>query len=363
MSGKEFRTYLSVSSLAVAAFIAPSAWAVDFSGERIELVVPYGAGGGTGLYARFLAPLLEEKLPGNPTIIINNIEGAGAIAGSNHFQQNAEPDGLSLIAIAASVTANYVFRDERVQYKLDEWIPILSSPAGTVVYANTSLGIDGPEDIGELRDKQLTMGAGTPSGGEMRALLALDMLGLDVQTVFGLDRGDARPAFERGEFNINFDSAQAYPTQVEPLVESGVAVPLFSLGIANAQGEIVRDPIVPDLPTFVEVYREIHGEEPSGPADEAWLAIFNLNVMASKALALPAGTPDDIVETYRQAMQEVVAELETPEHKEQADEIVGPYPQALGEEAVRVLRAAISFDDETLDWIENWLEEKYGPQN
>ena len=43
---------------------------VDFSGKRIELLVPFPPGGGSDVYSRGLAPFLEKHLPGNPTIII-----------------------------------------------------------------------------------------------------------------------------------------------------------------------------------------------------------------------------------------------------------------------------------------------------
>ncbi len=94
--------------VAAAAMWASAAYAqsADFGGKRVEIIVPYEAGGGTDLYARYLAPFLSAKLPGNPTVIVTNVEGAGAIAGSNQFQERAKPDGLSLIAVAASVTSN-----------------------------------------------------------------------------------------------------------------------------------------------------------------------------------------------------------------------------------------------------------------
>jgi tripartite-type tricarboxylate transporter receptor subunit TctC len=339
----------------LAMLCAGTAGAVDFSGKRIELLVPYEAGGGTDLYARYLAPLIADKLPGKPTVVINNVEGAGAIAGSNQFQERAKPDGLSLVAVAASVTSNYVFRDKRVRYKLDTWIPIISSPAGTVVYSRTDAGATKAGDVAGLKGKKLVMGANNPSGGDMRVLLSTDLLDLDVKPVYGINRGDARPSFERGEFSINFDSTQAYPTQVVPLVRAGTAVPLFSFGIADATGAIVRDPTVSDLPTFVEVYKSLMGKDPSGPGFEAWKAVFNLNVMASKALALPAGTPADIVDAYNKAMAEVVAEMNKPENKAKADDIVGPYPQSLGTQAGDVLRGAVKFDETTYAWLQDWI--------
>lgn len=347
-----------LTSVSAALLLAPGiAQAADFSGKRIELIVPYEAGGGTDLYARYLAPLISEKLPGKPTVIVTNVEGAGAIAGSNQFQERAKPDGLSLIAVAASVTSNYVFRDERVRYKLDTWIPIISSPAGTVVYSRPEAGAAKMGDVAALKGKKLVMGANNPSGGDMRVLLSLDLLDLDVKPVYGINRGDARPSFERGEFNLNFDSTQAYPTQVLPLVKANTAVPLFTFGIADAKGDIVRDPTAPDVPTFIEAYKSLNGgKAPEGPGFDAWKAVFNLNVMASKALALPAGTPADIVDTYNKAMEEVVAELQKPENKEKSDKIVGPYPQALGDQAGAVLRGAVKFEDTTFAWLQDWVK-------
>jgi tripartite-type tricarboxylate transporter receptor subunit TctC len=345
-------------ALAALAGVATCASAADFRGQRIEIIVPYEAGGGTDIYARFLAPLLSEKLPGKPTVLVVNVPGAGAIAGGNQFER-AKPDGLTVIAVGTSLTANYVFRDKRVKYKLADWIPIISSPNGTVVYANSSLGVKSSADIASLKGKSLVMGANNATGGDLRVLLSLDGLGLKANEVFGLNRGDARPSFERGEFNLNFDSIAAYQAQVRPLIESGVAVPLFSFGIADDKGTIVRDPLAPDVPTYNEVFKTANGKEPDGPAYKAWLAMFNLNIMAAKGLALPAGTPKDIVDTYNEAIKQVIAAFSDPKTKAQADDVVGPYPQAVGEAAGRALRGAATFDDETFNWLKTWLNERY----
>ena len=247
--------------------MAPAAsLAQEFDCRRVELIVPYEAGGGTDLYARYLAPLLSKHLPNSPTVIVSNVEGAGAIAGSNQFQERAGADGCTLIAVAASVTSNFVFGDERVRYKADEWIPIISSPAGTVVYGSSSLNVENLDDLSVLAGQELVMGANNPSGGDMRVILSLELLGLTVKPIYGINRGDARPGFERGEFNLNFDSSQAYPTQVEPLVAAGTAVPFFSFGVTDATGAIVRDPTVPDLPTLAEVYEANFGKAPEGSA-------------------------------------------------------------------------------------------------
>ncbi|MEX0827556.1 MAG: hypothetical protein WD005_01250, partial [Haliea sp.] len=60
--------------LAIGAFLHPSiAAAVDFSGKTITNLVPSPAGAGTDKFARMFAPFFKKYLPGNPTIIIQNM--------------------------------------------------------------------------------------------------------------------------------------------------------------------------------------------------------------------------------------------------------------------------------------------------
>lgn len=357
----KIRNYASLTATAIIglALAGPAAAEVDFSGERIEITVPYSAGGGTDTYSRFLAPLLSEELPGKPTIIVRNVPGAGAIAGSNQFQHRAEPDGTDVYALASSGALNFAFRDPRVEYRLNEWIPFLSSPQGTVIYSRPELGLHEPNGWENPEDTPIRMGANNPTGGDLRALLSLDMLGLDVQPVFGLNRGAIHGSFERGEFNLNFDTTPTYNTTVVDWVEAGTAVPLLTLGISE-NGELVRDPTVPEVPHFAEFYRELHGEDPDGPAFKAWRSVFALNVMASKALMLPAETPQEIVDAYDEAMQAVLMRIEQdPELQEKASQILGEYPQATGEEARAVLAEALNFDDEAYNWLSQWLKEEF----
>lgn len=334
--------------------------AVDFTGERINMLVPYKEGGGADLYARFLGPLIAERLPGKPTMIIQNVPGAGAIAGSNKFEARARPDGTDLIAASASVTSNFAFDDPRARYKLNEWIPILSSATGTVVYARSELGLEDAGELSKLSGQTLRMGANNPTGGDLRVLLAMDLLGIDVQPVFGMNRGLVQASFERGELNLDFSATAAYLQQVVPLVESGDATPLFSLGFADDKGNITRDPAHPELPHFLEVYEQVHGKPLSGPAREAWDNIFNLHVMATRALMLPAGTPEPVVETYRQAVDQLLTDIENdPKLAASAADILGPHPQATGPAAARNLRSGISFTEEGRSWLSDWLNKKY----
>ena len=82
-------------------------------------------------------------------------------------------------------------------------------------------------------------------------LLSFKMLGLTVDPVFGIEgRGDGRLMFERGEANIDYQTSAAYINNVQPLVDQGLAVPIFTWGALDDAGNIVRDPTFPDLPSL-----------------------------------------------------------------------------------------------------------------
>src|SRR3546814_5048616 len=128
------------------------------------------------------------------------------------------------------------------------------------------------------------------------------MLGLEVEVIMGFkSRANGRMSTMRGETTIDYQTTPAYLKHVVPLVDDGTMVPLFTFGALNADGEIVRDPTLPDLPSFPEVYEAVHGKKPSGPAWEAWQAFFLSGYATQKFLMVPKETPDDIVQAYRDA--------------------------------------------------------------
>jgi len=337
--------------------VAPlaAAQAVDFAGKRVELIVPFAPGGGADTYARAFAPHLEKHLPGNPTIIVRNIPGGGSVPGANQFEARAKPDGLTALAVSSSTVFNSVFRRKKVEYKVSGWPPLILSPQGTVVYAAAGLGVKSAKDITRLRGKDLKFGGKTPTSSEMRMVLAMELLGIDVNYIWGVERGEARLAMERGEFNLSYDTTPAYKKHAAELVKKGKFVPLFTYGVLDNKGNFARDPNFPDLPSFVEVYEMVNGKKPSGPAFSAYRTVFQMAIMASKALVLPHGTPQPIVDAWRKAVKEV---LEDPAFEKTGASIVENYHQFLGDDARPILKEATEFDPEGWKWLKKFMKDK-----
>ncbi|KJZ29976.1 tricarboxylate transporter, partial [Paracoccus sp. S4493] len=161
-------------------------------------------------------------------------------------------------------------------------------PTGGVVYIPASAGVADASELGKLADTELVYASQGATSLDLVPMLAFEVMGLNVRHVFGMTgRGDGRLAFERGEATIDYQTSSAYLTNVAPLVEEGSAVPLFSYGVLDAEGNVQRDPSFPDIPHFVEAYEMMHGEPPSGVAFEAYKAFFSSGFAAQKPAMLP----------------------------------------------------------------------------
>jgi tripartite-type tricarboxylate transporter receptor subunit TctC len=341
---------------ALAALAPGAAPAADFAGKTIEFVIPFATAGGSDVWARFFAPYLSENLPGKPTVVVKNVPGGGSITGTNQFVQRAKPDGLSILGTSGSTQLPYLLGDPRVRYELKELIPVLVSPTGGVVYVNPSLGAKDARDIPKLRGKKMKYGSQGATSLDLVPVLAFEIMGLDVDPVFGLNRGPARVAYERGESLIDYQTSSAYLSNVVPLVKAGKAVPLFTWGVLDDKGEFTRDPTFPDLPHFAEAYEMAYGKKPSGTAFEAYKAFVVAGFAAQKPMFLPKGTPQDIVDAYVQALDKVV---KNPAFKEKAGDELGEYRQAVGPAARKAVQVALNVDDKSRAWVRDWLTRRF----
>jgi tripartite-type tricarboxylate transporter receptor subunit TctC len=347
----------TLAALGAAAALAGPAQAADFSGKRIEWIVPFQEGGGTDVWARFLQPPLTRELPGKPTIIIRNVPGGGSTTGANQFAQRAKPDGLTLLGTSGSTQFPYLLDDPRVKYDYKEWTPLLASPTGGVVYVRPELGVKNASEIKKILNEPMKYGSQGATSLDLVPLLAFELLGMKVDPVFGMEgRGAGRLAFERGEAKIDYQTSSAYLKQVVPLVEQGKAVPLFSWGMLDDSGNLQRDPTFADLPHFGEVYEIVHGKKPSGPGFEAYKAFVTAGFGAQKAMFVPKATPKDIVDTYTQAVDRV---LKDAEFRKAAEEELGQYPQYTGERARTLVTQATTIAPEAKQWVKDWLTRKY----
>jgi len=344
---------------AALALSGTAALAQDFAGQRITMIIPYQEGSGSTIHGRLYAMALEKTLPGQPTIIIKNIDGGGSVRGINQFHKDAKPDGLTIAAIATGTFFQYILKDKAVAYPLPEFKPFLTSPFGLLAYARTDIGLgdDPVENVKKLIANPPVYGGSGPTSSDLPALFSFDLLGIKQQGVYGLSNAESRAGFERGEFNLKYDNAASWNEEVKALVDEGVAKPIFTFGFEE-NGKIVRDPMLPDVPTFLELYEAVHGKPLAGIEYDVWKALFNVRVMGSKMLVLPQGTPQEIVDVYSAAAAEALKGdvLQSP----QAKLVLSVYPQSVGAASDGVFKGGLGMTPEQRAWLRNWLVERHG---
>lgn len=328
----------------------------DYAGETVEMMIPLAEGGGTDTWARFVATELTHEVPGTPGLAPVNDDGGEGILGTNHFMSSARTDGTEVLVSTASTVVPYLLDMPSVRYDFADLRPILANGTGAVVYARTSAGVKGVKDLVD-RDKPLVFGGIAATSLDLTTLLAFDLLSADVESTFGFEgRGPVNLALQRGEVDIDYQTTSSYGPAVEPLVEDGTAVPLFSLGQVDESGEIVRDPNFPDLPTVVEVYEELYGEQPDAEALETYRSILALTYTYQKALWVPEETPDEALELLRSTAEEMGAD---PDFQKAAAEVLGGYPLDASPDLAERIGDAYRVDDSVREDVLDLLETDY----
>jgi tripartite-type tricarboxylate transporter receptor subunit TctC len=353
---------LSVAALVATACAGPgggNGQATDEDAEipsDITLVIPFSEGGGTDVWARFLAPYLENHVEGNPTVHPENTPGGESITGTNAYVSDGVTDGSELLVTSGTTYLQALLGRPEVEYDFTKMRLLTVNGTSGVIYASTSSGIT----VDNLANPPtpLKYGGISATGADLSLLQAFDLLGVNVDATFGFEgRGPARLALERGETNIDYQTTSAYQTQVQPLVDAGKAVPLMSFGYVDDAGKPVRDPNAPDIPTVEEVYQRIKGQAPSGVPYDAYRSILLAGFIYQKGIWANEGTPDSIAQAFYDA---TAAIAQDEDFKAKSGDVLGGYPLLTGKEGEKTLAEAFAINDEQRQYVLDLLKNKYG---
>jgi tripartite-type tricarboxylate transporter receptor subunit TctC len=216
------------SALALAvwlAFSAAPALAQEsfYAGKTVRVVVGYSAGGSFDLYSRMIARHMNKYLPGNPTMIVENMTGAGGIIAANYLYKQAKPDGLTIGAWAAPLILQQIMGNDAVLFDGRKFGYLgVPSPYDTLCTFNAQSGVKNMDDwfAAKRPMKIASIGPGT-STSDVPKLLK-EALGLPLQVVEGYKGGaDARLAVESAEVDGYCGSWQTVKTVWRPAFDSG----------------------------------------------------------------------------------------------------------------------------------------------
>jgi tripartite-type tricarboxylate transporter receptor subunit TctC len=279
-----------------------------YKGKTVEFLVNFSAGGPTDVFGRLIARYLPKHVPGNPTVIVRNMPGAGGIIGANHIYERAKPDGLT-IGVFSGMYLPQFLGGPTVRYDLNN-MPIIAGAAETsVVYIRADAGVRTVADLLNPAKPIVVGGFTRENNKDLGMRLALELLGAPYRYVTGYKGvAELRVAIQRGEINYTSESLTGYMTGGTLLVKEGVVVPLYQEGLLGPEGDIVRDPRS-DLPSYRELFRKVKGSDPSGPLAEAFKISGGSRTML-RFITVPPKTPGKLVEILRSSFRQTFEDTE-----------------------------------------------------
>jgi hypothetical protein len=267
--------------------------------DKLRLLVAGPADGVLNRWADALLPALEQSLPPDTSIRRIEVGSADGVTGANQFEVRGAPDGQTVMLVPGQAALAWMVGDPRAQFDVAHWVPVLAgATSGIVLGRPTVLAPDG----------RARVAAGGPVSPDLVAMLGIQLLGANMEPVFGLaEPAAAQAAFAQGAVDAVLVHGHRVPEQAAAYAAAG-ALPLFALSAHDDVGRVVRDPAFPAVPHFAELFTSRTGGRPGGALYEAWSAAAAA-VRLEFGLVLPQLTPASMVALWRRAATDAVGVL------------------------------------------------------
>ena len=265
-----------------------------YEGKTVRINVGFAAGGGYDTYARLISRHLGKHIPGNPTLIVDNMPGAGSLIAANQLFKVAKPDGLTLAHFNGVLFLGQVLGQPGIEFDSRRFELIGAAVKEDVACAMTKAsGITSLEKWMAATTPVKLGGVAPGAAPDNTARILKAALGLPIQLVSGY-RGTAeiRLAAEGGEVAGACWAWDSMKVTWRQALDAGDAVPVLQV-VAK------KFPDLPNVPLAITLAK----------TDEA-RQLIQVGIQYAGAFArpfaLPPGTPRERVQVMRRAFQETL---------------------------------------------------------
>ena len=310
-----------------------------YKGRNVDLYIGYSVGGAYDLYARVLARHLGKHIPGNPTIVPKNMEGAGSLRLANWLFNVAPKDGTAIGTIGRGTAFDPILGSKAAQFDGTRytWIGSANNEVSICVSWKTS-GITRFEDL--LTKELVIGGTGAAADTDQFPKILNGVLGTRFKIVAGYPGGnDITLAMERGEVSgrCGWSWSSVMATHRGWIEDKSINI--------LVQLSLNKHPDLPHVPLVVDLGR-------SDEQQQIFKLIFARQVIGRPFLG-PPNIPKDRVDALRKAFAETMRDPEfladavksqleiTPVAGEEVDRLVKEIyrtPKAVADRAAAFIR-------------------------
>lgn len=309
------RTVLILTGLLASPAVQADPVADFYQGKTVTILVGFGPGGGYDAYAQILAPHIRRHIPGNPTVIVKHMPGAGSLTLMNYLWAVAPPDGtmFGIPASSAAFSPLIGSPQEKAAAKFDAskmgWLGSLEqfTPIGIAWHTT------GFKTLADVKQRPLRFGSsGASSGGELYAQVLNDMLGTKLVPIRGY-RGsnEITLAIERGEIDGFVGWCWTCMKADRPQYLNDKLVNVFVQFGHDADATARGVPSVYDLVT--------------NPKDRQVVRLILANLALSRPFVTPPGVPAERLKALRDAFEATAKDPAFLAAAEKAHRVISVY--------------------------------------
>ena len=282
------------SALSLAAPAAADPIADFYKGKTLRIVIGYAPGGGYDIYGRLFAEYFGKYLPGNPSIVAQNMDGAGSFLAAKYLYNVAPQDGTSFGSLAQTLPLDYAMGDAHKDLDASK-MPYL----GRLV-SNIDLGVGMPgawfKDFADARAKEIVVGAtGAASPGYLLPTALNTYAGSKFKVIYGYKgSNDVLMATERKEVDLVGSIGIATLLVRNPDWIKEKKAPILY------QAALTRHPLLPDVAALPELAINDEGR--------AVLTAIAASSEIGRSIITTPNVPKDRLAALRKAFDEMLAD-------------------------------------------------------
>ena len=310
---------LAIAAVLVSADAAAQPAEQFFARKTVTITIGYTAGGSYDLYARMVARYLGKHIPGQPTLIAQNMPGAGSLKAANYLYEVAPKDGTALGVVVESAALEQALANPAVQYDAAKFTYV-----GRVATSNNifmqwhTAKVQSLDDAKRMETSLAGTGPGSIAETVPRLLNAL--IGTRFKLISGYPASsEAMLAMERGEVEGASSSWAAVKVGKQAwLRERKIRI------ILQTTPERIAE--LPDAPSL--------GEIGDTPEDRQVFALYASGSAIGRSVIAPPGLPAERVSMLRDAFQKTVKDPEFVAELQRTNVELDPLPGAAVEQLV-----------------------------
>ncbi len=316
------------AAMALSAFLCGGgqAAAQDFyKGKTIRLIVGLSAGGGYDVYSRAIARHMGKHIPGNPVIVVENMDGAGSIIAANYVYKVAKPDGLTIGHFLGGLFLQQLLGKPGLEFDAlkFEYLGVPAQDHFLVVLSKSTEITDVEQWIASK--KVVTFGGVTPGGGtdDIPHLLRAT-IGLPIRVVSGY-KGTAniRLAFNSGEVSGVSNAWESLKVTWSREYESGDAVIVLQAAM-KSHPELSKIPVAINLAKTDEAKKLIQ-------------TVLRVHGPSVRPYVIAPGTPKERAQLLRKAFADTMKDPEFLADAKKAKLDINPLTGEELEENIRAI--------------------------